>query len=319
MAVKDYNTDPAKNTAISGINIAENCPPGNVNNAIRQEMADTKAFYDEYASFKGTTVSKSGDTVSGTLNVTGEIQNAAKSAFRQVYGNYGTYWYSTGTGLYLMVTDSGNQYGTYNSLRPLTVNLSTGDANISGNAATATTATKLTTPRTISLTGGVTGSASFDGSANVSITTTVGNTSGNAATAAKLATARTIAISGGATGTATSFDGSSNIAIPVTSLDVSKATAGTLPIARGGTGATTAAAARTALGITLPASGIAPMPQNASGVGQLVTITASATTIPSGGTWAVYLQDSGNNWTASVLAGGSSKSTSRWGFGWRVS
>ena len=38
----------------------------------------------------------------------------------------------------------------------------------------------------------------------------------------KLATARTIAISGGATGTATSFDGTANITIPVTSLDASK-------------------------------------------------------------------------------------------------
>ena len=62
--------------------------------------------------------------------------------------------------------------------------------------------------------------------------------SGNAATATTLKTARTIAISGGATGTATSFDGSADITIPVTALDVSKANAGTLAIARGGTGMT---------------------------------------------------------------------------------
>lgn len=42
--------------------------------------------------------------------------------------------------------------------------------------------------------------------------------SGNAASATKLQTARTIALSGGATGTATSFDGTSNISIPVTAL-----------------------------------------------------------------------------------------------------
>ena len=42
--------------------------------------------------------------------------------------------------------------------------------------------------------------------------------SGNAATATKLATARTIALSGAATGTATGFDGSGNITIPVTAL-----------------------------------------------------------------------------------------------------
>lgn len=43
--------------------------------------------------------------------------------------------------------------------------------------------------------------------------------SGNAGSATKLATARTIAISGGATGTATSFNGTANITIPVTSLN----------------------------------------------------------------------------------------------------
>ena len=46
--------------------------------------------------------------------------------------------------------------------------------------------------------------------------------SGNAVSATKLNTARTIALSGGATGTATSFDGTANITIPVTSLDATK-------------------------------------------------------------------------------------------------
>jgi hypothetical protein len=46
-----------------------------------------------------------------------------------------------------------------------------GTTALAGNG-TAAAATKLATARTISLTGGVTGSASFDGSANVSITAT---------------------------------------------------------------------------------------------------------------------------------------------------
>ena len=46
-----------------------------------------------------------------------------------------------------------------------------------------------------------------------------GTVYGNANTATALATGRTIAISGAATGTATSFDGSQNITIPVTSLN----------------------------------------------------------------------------------------------------
>lgn len=55
--------------------------------------------------------------------------------------------------------------------------------------------------------------------------------SGNAGTATKLQNARTIEISGGATGTATAFDGSKNITIPITALDASKLT-GTIDIER---------------------------------------------------------------------------------------
>jgi len=51
--------------------------------------------------------------------------------------------------------------------------------NTADSAKSVLSATKLTTPRTISLTGDVTGSVSFDGSANVSITTTVADDSHN--------------------------------------------------------------------------------------------------------------------------------------------
>jgi len=49
------------------------------------------------------------------------------------------------------------------------------DTDYLGITATASNATKLATPRTISLTGDVTGSVSFDGSANAAITAVVGN------------------------------------------------------------------------------------------------------------------------------------------------
>lgn len=79
---------------------------------------------------------------------------------------------------------------------------------LNGNAATAT---KLQTPRTLSLTGKAAGSATFDGSANASINVT----SVNADTASKLSTARKINITGNATGSAT-FDGSGDISISTT-------------------------------------------------------------------------------------------------------
>lgn len=40
MPIKDYSTTASNNTAINGINIAEGCAPSNINNAIRQLMAD---------------------------------------------------------------------------------------------------------------------------------------------------------------------------------------------------------------------------------------------------------------------------------------
>ena len=90
------------------------------------------------------------------------------------------------------------------------------------------------TARNISITDGTNTSTavSVNGSANVALTLPAtikanltgncsgssGSCTGNAASATKLQTARTIALSGAATGTATNFDGSGNITIPVTAL-----------------------------------------------------------------------------------------------------
>lgn len=95
-----------------------------------------------------------------------------------------------------------------------------GNQDTSGTAANATLAadaTKLATARAIAVAGAVSGTANFDGSAGISITTTIAdsitaNTSGNAATATALETARTIAISGDQVGSA-SFDGTGSISI----------------------------------------------------------------------------------------------------------
>jgi hypothetical protein len=44
--IKDYSLTAASNTAINSINIGEGCPPSGINDAIRQEMADTRSFYE---------------------------------------------------------------------------------------------------------------------------------------------------------------------------------------------------------------------------------------------------------------------------------
>lgn len=61
----------------------------------------------------------------------------------------------------------------------------------------------------------------------------------SATTAATLANTRTFSIAGGATAAAQNFNGSQNVTLTVTALDVDKASAGTLAVARGGTGKAT--------------------------------------------------------------------------------
>lgn len=65
MAVTDYSTTPASNTTISGINIDEGMTPANVNNAIRQMMADVRVMYDNLPS-TASLMPKDGGTFEGT-------------------------------------------------------------------------------------------------------------------------------------------------------------------------------------------------------------------------------------------------------------
>lgn len=66
----------------------------------------------------------------GPLKASTEIQSSSANSFRIAYGNYGTFWRNDGANLYLMLTKSGDAWGEYGSLRPLTVNLSTGRVSV---------------------------------------------------------------------------------------------------------------------------------------------------------------------------------------------
>lgn len=80
-------------------------------------------------------VHKNGDeTINGIKIFTSETVNHSVHAFRHVFGDYGVFWRHDNVNLYLMLTNSGDQYGGWNDFRPLTVNLATGTCNISGTA-----------------------------------------------------------------------------------------------------------------------------------------------------------------------------------------
>ncbi|HAY7515548.1 TPA: phage tail protein [Shigella flexneri] len=166
-----------------------------------------------------------GGTLSGGLTSSGEIISKYANGFRIAYGSFGFFIRNDGSNTYFMLTASGDTLGSWNGLRPIIINNTSGavtignglnvtggiNGSLNGNAATAT---KLQTARTI-------GGVSFDGSANIDLpgvnTTGNQNTTGNAATATKLATARNI--------NGVKFDGSGDINIntlvsrgPVTAL-----------------------------------------------------------------------------------------------------
>ena len=67
------------------------------------------------------------ETVGGTLTSTGEMRGGLGSGqFRAAQGNYGFFIRNDGDNTYFMLTDSGNPYGGWNSLRPFTINNNNG-------------------------------------------------------------------------------------------------------------------------------------------------------------------------------------------------
>ena len=61
-----------------------------------------------------------------TMSVNGEVVSRTANAFRAVFGNYGSFLRNDGSFTHLLVTESGDQLGGWNSLRPFSFNNGTG-------------------------------------------------------------------------------------------------------------------------------------------------------------------------------------------------
>ena len=61
----------------------------------------------------------------------GVVRSGGIWGFRIVYGNYGVSSYQDGSNFYYLITASGDQYGSYNGLRPFSFNLSSGYVTMS--------------------------------------------------------------------------------------------------------------------------------------------------------------------------------------------
>lgn len=62
----------------------------------------------------------------------GEVQSSSANAFRLTFGSYGAILRNDGSNFFLAFTNSGDKYGSFNSLRPFSVSLATGAVSING-------------------------------------------------------------------------------------------------------------------------------------------------------------------------------------------
>lgn len=72
----------------------------------------------------------SGGALTGGLTAAGEIISKSANGLRIAYGNYGFFIRNDGSSTYFMLTASGDNLGTWNSLRPLIINNANGAVSI---------------------------------------------------------------------------------------------------------------------------------------------------------------------------------------------
>ncbi len=77
----------------------------------------------------GNLTAKSKIIATGSIYTDKEFISYGTFAFRSIYGNYGAFWHNNGNYLYLMFTNSGDQWGSWSSLRPMYFNMESGSAN----------------------------------------------------------------------------------------------------------------------------------------------------------------------------------------------
>ncbi|WP_413291459.1 tail fiber domain-containing protein [Bdellovibrio sp. HCB337] len=68
--------------------------------------------------------------VSGSVRSSGEFVSTSANQARYIGGNYGVIHRNDGANYYTLLTASGDQYGSWNSLRPLSINVTNGDVNM---------------------------------------------------------------------------------------------------------------------------------------------------------------------------------------------
>ncbi|MBH2894923.1 phage tail protein [Serratia marcescens] len=77
----------------------------------------------------GRYLAKTGGQLTGPLKTSAEIQSTNIDNYRMIGGGFGSFWRNDGNRLYLLLTNENDQYGTFNALRPFSVDVRTGAAS----------------------------------------------------------------------------------------------------------------------------------------------------------------------------------------------
>lgn len=178
MAMSDWSTTASSNGTTLGINIGENCPAANINNALREIMAQTR-----------TAITTAAATVAGNATVGGTLGVTGNATFSGTLGVTGALTLSAAlSGTSGSFSGNGSFGGTFAVTGATTLSSTlavTGAATLSGNTTVGGTfgvTGAATFSSTLSVTGNVSGANYLAGSMGTSTVTTVGfsNTNGPA-------------------------------------------------------------------------------------------------------------------------------------------
>ncbi|MFV3377319.1 beta strand repeat-containing protein [Pseudomonas sp. NY11226] len=133
-------------------------------------------------------------TLASSLKAAGELQSTTANGLRLVNGDYGVMARNYGGAFYLLATDSGDQYGSYSTLRPFMINLRTGAVSIANGLS----ATGGATIDTLTATGAAALSSTLDVTGATTLSSTLAVT--GAVMLSSSLTVATTAIVNGATG-----------------------------------------------------------------------------------------------------------------------
>ena len=189
-ALSGYATQSYVNTAVS--NLVDSAP-GTLDtlNELAAALGDDPNFATTVTHSIAGKVSKSGDTMSGTLTITGSngvsrlrIEGTSPTIDFDDTDGDSFYIHVNSNNFYVLADrNGGGNYGEWETPHPLQLEADTNVGYLFSNRIFTDNyhpnADKWTTARTLSLTGDVTGSVSWDGSGNASITTTIADDSHN--------------------------------------------------------------------------------------------------------------------------------------------